>query len=234
VRSRATTVGAGLVVRGKPLVQNDGQLVIGDDVHVDSTPVRSHLVTGRDGRIAIGDRAQIGHGAAISAQRSVELHEDVVLGSYVTIMDTDFHVAGDAGRLAPSVPIVVEEAARIGHRVILLPGTSVGAGAHVLPGSVVSGAVPAGTTVSGNPAIPLGGRVEGASSVAAVVARVFQLAGPPGPELGPDDIAAWDSLGALRLLLALEATFSIVLDERQLAGVRDVAGLERAVAAAVA
>jgi len=235
VQSRASAVGARLVVRGRPIIRNDGELFIGDDVIIESTPVRSHLVTGPRGRIRVGDRVRIGHGAAISALRALDIGDDAVLGSYVTIMDTDFHVAGDARLVAPSLPVVVEEAAAIGHRSILLPGSHVEVGARVPPGSVVSGNVPAGTTVAGNPAIPVGPGtgVDQPSTVADVVARVFGLPERPAPRLGPDDVAAWDSLGALRLLLALEATFSIVLDEHELSHVANVGDLEAVVAAAV-
>jgi acyl carrier protein len=44
------------------------------------------------------------------------------------------------------------------------------------------------------------------------VAATFQVAGPD-PAHGPAEIPGWDSLGALRLLLALEEEFGVVLPD---------------------
>jgi acyl carrier protein len=151
-------------------------------------------------------------------------------------MDTDFHVAGDSNVRAEPQPVTVGERAVLGHQVILLPGTRVGADARVAPGSVVSGTVPDGVRVAGNPAITgepgdvpsWPGRV----TIGEVVARVFHLPGPASPALTPDDVTDWDSLGALRLMLALEDAFSIIIDEQQMAEVARVGDLERLVAAA--
>ena len=112
----------------------------------------------------------------------------------------------------------------------------IGAGAIVEPGSVVAGRVADGAHVAGNPAVPLAAaaRGHGAQDVADVVAEVFGLETPPAADIGPDDVAIWDSLGALRLLIALEAAYGIVLDDRRIAEARSVGDLERVVAAAAA
>ena len=152
-KAREASVGSRPSGLGRTIVGNDGQLIIGDDVVIESTPAPGHLVTGPGGRISIGDRVRIGPGAAISAEDSVSIGDDAVLGSFVTIMDTDFHVAGDSSVPAVAVPVVVEPGATIGHQAILLPGTRVGAGASIAPGSVVSGTVLPATSVAGNPAV---------------------------------------------------------------------------------
>ena len=46
---------------------------------------------------------------------------------------------------------------------------------------------------------------------------------------GPDDFAAWDSLGSLRLLLAIEDEFGLRLAEQEMVRVRTVADLAAAV-----
>ena len=237
-RAREASAGDRSIELGRTIVGNDGELIIGDDVVVESTPVPGHLVTGPDGCIRIGARVRIGAGAAISAEDSVSIGDDAVLGSFVTIMDTDFHVAGDSSVRAVAVPVVVESGASIGHRAILLPGTRVGAGASVAPGSVVSGTILPATSVAGNPAVAVDpDGVEGASaraaSVGEVVSRVFHLPSAATADLRPDDVPDWDSLGALRLLLALEAAFSVTIDEQRMTEVTRVADLERLVAVAL-
>jgi acetyltransferase-like isoleucine patch superfamily enzyme/acyl carrier protein len=233
--ARPTAIGEGLVVRGPLSIRNRGELLIGDSVVLESEPVRSHLVTGPGARIRIGNGVRIGHAAAISCASRVEIGDDVAIGDYVMIMDSDFHVAGDADATATPVPVVIEPGAVLGHRVVVLPGARIGAGATVRSGSVVSGVIAPGSTVAGNPALPVGGRpsaVEAADrSVGEIVAQVFDLAEPAGPALGPSDVPAWDSLGALRLLLEVETAYGVLIDEQRMAGVSSVADLERLVAA---
>ena len=40
----------------------------------------------------------------------------------------------------------------------------------------------------------------------------------------------WDSLGALRVLIALEAAYGVVLDDRPIAEARSIGDLERVIA----
>jgi acetyltransferase-like isoleucine patch superfamily enzyme/acyl carrier protein len=237
-KARDASVGSRPAGLGRTIVGNDGRLTIGDDVVIESTPVPGHLVTGPGGCISIGDRVRIGPGAAISAEDSVSIGDDAVLGSFVTIMDTDFHVAGDSSVRALAVAVVIEPGATIGHQAILLPGTRVGAGASVAPGSVVSGTVLPATSVAGNPAVAVDpdgvdDSSTRATSVGEVVARVFHLPAPARADLRPDDVPDWDSLGALRLLLALEAAFSVTIDEQRMTAVTRVGDLERLVSVAV-
>ena len=59
-----------------------------------------------------------------------------------------------------------------------------------------------------------------------LVQSVLGLPAAPEPDQGPDQISAWDSLGALRLVLALEEQFAITLTEdeiRTARSVRDIA-----------
>lgn len=222
-----TALGRRPRVRGVPMVKNEGRITIGDDFQLDSWPVCSHLVTGRGGVIEVGHGVSIGAGAAISSEVSVRIGDGARLGGSVMIMDTDFHDRRDFSAATPGVPVVIEEAARLGRGVTVLKGAHIGRGAWIAPGSVVSGVVPAGSCARGVPARVFaepGGSVAAASSgkgarggdvldrVRAVVAATFQVA-RPDPADGPAQIPGWDSLGALRLLLALEEEFDVVLPD---------------------
>jgi acyl carrier protein len=66
----------------------------------------------------------------------------------------------------------------------------------------------------------------GPVSVAAVVARVFGLDGPPPATVRPEEIPGWDSLGMLELVLAHEDSFGVSIDERLLSDVRTVGDLD--------
>jgi acyl carrier protein len=61
--------------------------------------------------------------------------------------------------------------------------------------------------------------------VRAVIAETFDLHKPLDPTDGPAQIVRWDSLGTLRLLLALEDEFGLHLPENALYGVTTVSGV---------
>ena len=65
----ATRVGSGAAVSGKPLVRNEGRLVIGKDFTFGSSPAQSHIVVAKQADASIGARVSISFGAAISVVR---------------------------------------------------------------------------------------------------------------------------------------------------------------------
>ena len=213
-------------LRGQPQIDDLGPLRVGDDVQIDSLPVRVHLSVGVRGELVIADGARIGHGVGITAIRSVHIGEGAVVGPFSMIHDTDFHDAGNHEASGSEAPIVIGAGAVLGPRVTVLRGSRIGQCARVEGGSVVSGVVPPRSVVSGHPARPQGA-IAGRLGAAEIVQRVFSLPSLPGPADGPHSIPAWDSLGALRLLLALEETSGRKLRESDLARASTVADLER-------
>ena len=231
-RTMATTVGPGVVLLGEPLVDNRGELHIAAEAVIVSRPGVTHLATGPGATMRVGRRAHIGQGTALAALGYVEIGDAAVLGSFVMVMDSDFHVAGE-DRMPEPQPVSIGPGARIGHRAVILPGARIGARATVEPGSVVTGNVPDDGHVAGNPATPVGARDNGSRSVARTVAEVFGLETLPSSTIGPDDVAAWDSFGTLRVLIALEDSYDVVLDDRLVAAAQSVGDLERLVTVAV-
>lgn len=242
-------VGARPHVTGLPFIENLGVLTIGDDLDLSSGPVRSHLVTGVHGVLEIGDHVTIGSGAAIAAEMRVRIGDGAHLGPMVMVLDTDYHVAGDSDAPPEASPVVIGPGAWLGEGVTVLRGATIGRGARVEAGSVVSGNVPDGARVAGIPARVIKGPEETGtlpakpgrpssptevpSSVTArvlrVAADVFVLPSLPSPTDGPKTLPAWDSLGALRLLVSLEEAFSIRLPDGALAGARDLEAVSAAV-----
>lgn len=216
--ARCDRVGPGATLIGRPRIENLGRIVIGDDLVLTSSPVQSHLVTGRAGVLEIGDGVRIDYGAAISVTSLVSIGDRTRLGPYAMLLDADFHGVADRGAAGETAPIHIGADVSIGSRVTILRGSWIGDGARVLAGSVVSGRVGQGAIVSGVPARSVVGVSPLKASepielprIQSLVAKTLGLAAEPDPEDGPDDIAAWDSLGALNLLLALEETFEIEL-----------------------
>jgi acetyltransferase-like isoleucine patch superfamily enzyme len=216
---------------------NLGTLIIGDDVELSSRPVQSHLVVGRGAELRIGNGVRIGTGAGLATERQIVVGDGSTLGAFCLLMDSDYHVAGNASVAPEPKPIHIGNGVRIGHRVVVLPGARIGDGAVVAPASVVSGEIPANAVVAGNPARarldtdPSSNDDEPGPVVAAVVQRALGLGRLPRLDEGPDQIREWDSLGALRVLLALEERFGITLSEDELRKARSVSDLVECVEA---
>jgi acetyltransferase-like isoleucine patch superfamily enzyme/acyl carrier protein len=223
-----TEVGPGAHVRGRPHIVNRGTIVIGARFHLASQPIRSHLITGPTGDLRIGDDVTIGFGAAIACESRISIGDGSAVGPLLALADSDFHVVGDRNARPEPRPVEIGRDVRIGARVTVLPGTIIGDGAVVTAGSAVAGTVPPGAVVAGVPARRVGGETgesaDGpvADAVREFVKRTFSLPRLPELEHGRADYAEWDSLGALRLLLALEEEFGVRVSEEEIADVHRV------------
>ncbi|MBE6337299.1 MAG: acyltransferase [Lentimicrobiaceae bacterium] len=108
-------------------------------------------------KIIIGDNVGIS-GSTICATTSVTIGNNVLIGSGCLISDTDSHPIDWEDRLydrnekTRKAPIVIEDNVFIGARSIILKGVTVGEGAVIGAGSVVSKDVPPYSIVCGNPA----------------------------------------------------------------------------------
>jgi acetyltransferase-like isoleucine patch superfamily enzyme len=232
---KVTRCGHGVFADGQPLILNSGSMSLGDGARLSSHPVQSHFVASEGAVLEIGKRVSISYGAAISAQSGVRIGDDTTVGPFVVIMDSDFHVAGDRSAHSAATPITIGRGVTIEARVTVLRGSTIGDGARIKSGSVVSGHIPASAVVGGVPARSL--VKESRSEMAdlpTLVMRVLNLSALPNLKDGPDQIPQWDSLGSLKLLLALEQTFGVTIGERQLKAAQSVAGLAEIVRAASA
>jgi len=151
--------GARLIVR-EP---HDCRVSIGD-----SSNVECSITLERKGAcVSIGSRSHIGGGTAISAASLVEIEDDVLIAFDALIMDHNSHsldfeqrqhalrdwVAGAFTWEGVSIaPTKIKSKSWIGARAIILRGVTIGEGAIVAAGSVVTRDVASWTVVGGNPA----------------------------------------------------------------------------------
>jgi acetyltransferase-like isoleucine patch superfamily enzyme/acyl carrier protein len=237
------SLGVDPVITGTPTVEafNSGRIEVGDRFALASEPVPSHMIA--TGRLRIGNDVRIGHGAAIAATVDVSIGDRTKIGAFFLLMDTDFH--GERARVGARpttntamgpdsgyAPVTIGANVRISDHVTILRGSSVGDGAVIEAGTVINGRIPANTRVGGVPAraVSADGRpLAPTNDVAQLVARVFGLSQTPAPDAGPDDIPEWDSLGSLRLLLALEDALGAPLNEEAFAAVRTIEALQAVV-----
>lgn len=133
----------------------DGTLQIAPDATVGHQPIRSHIAVAHGATVRIGHRVRIDHGCGLSCHESITIDDDARLGPFVQVLDSNLHVAGDQKRQPPPRPVHIGRGAVVGAWCTVLPGAHIGDGAVVRPYSVVTGAVPAGAVVSGNPARPV-------------------------------------------------------------------------------
>jgi len=226
-------VGRGTIIAGCLDVENNGTIQIGEDCHLGSRPIQSHLVAMDDARISIGDRVFISYGAALSATRSIQIGDDTRIGPFSLILDNDYHRVGSRESPGVIAPIEIGRNVLIGTRVTILRGARIGDGACVMSGSTVAGIIASRAVVAGVPARVGGdGSMRDGRSVALIIMRVFGLAAVPSPLDGPMQIAAWTRIGSIRLLLALEEAFGVTLPEEQLHLASNVAEVSRLVALA--
>lgn len=231
----ANLVGASARLVGRPHVSNDGHIWIGDSFSLGSRPTPSHLVAINGGQLVIGDRVTISYGAAIAAMCKVTIGDDTVIGPFVVIMDGDFHSVDDRDALGEMTPVQIGRGVIIGARVTVLRGSVIGDGARLESGCVVSGEVPAGAVVAGVPARNVVDQHRDGDPLAVpeLVRSVLGLGFTPQLGDGPGTIPQWDSLGSLRLLLAVEDSYGVSLGEQDMKQVYSVGRLADLIAASV-
>jgi len=109
---------------------------------------------GSSRNLVIGRHCFINHGCVFDAAGLIEIGDEVNLGQGVLIT-TSSHVIGTpdrrAGRLTPE-PVRIEAGAWLASRAVILPGVTVGEGAIVAAGAVVTRSVAPNTLVGGVPA----------------------------------------------------------------------------------
>ena len=114
--------------------------------------IGSGVALDQHGRLIIGDRAFINYGVDIAATGLVTIGADCLIGTHVSIIDNAFHDVVDRQQVPPPQPVIIGDNVWIGNRAIILPGVTIGDGAVVGAGSVVTRDVAARTVVAGNPA----------------------------------------------------------------------------------
>jgi acetyltransferase-like isoleucine patch superfamily enzyme len=155
---------SGKAVRHQPvLLLGAGTILIGREVEFGWPTSKSfhsgycHVEATNPGAvIEIGDGAQISNNAFIKSEGpGIRIGPGGLLGSEVTIYDSDFHeLAADRrrGGRPQMAEVELEEDVFVGDRVLILKGVRVGRGSVIGAGSVVCGPIPEGVVAAGNPA----------------------------------------------------------------------------------
>lgn len=100
----------------------------------------------------------IGAGSVVNVESGLSIGEGSQVSWNAQLLDTDFHrITGADGVVREHTkPIRIGKHVLVGTGAMILKGVELGDGAVVAAGSVVTRAVPQGTIVAGNPAVPIG------------------------------------------------------------------------------
>ena len=144
------------VAPGVSVIQSagGGPVTLGDEVAVHCGAL---LETGQEGYIELASQSSVHAGCQLKAYvEPILIGEGVMIAANVAIYSYDHSIAPDQPirrqPLTAKGPVRVHNEAWIGTGAILLSGVTIGEGAVVAAGSVVTRDVPAGAIVAGNPA----------------------------------------------------------------------------------
>ena len=147
-----------VVVMGPAEVHGTGKISFGRDALLYPG---LYLETEEQGTIEIGDGVVFSSGIHLVARAGIRIGNGVMIGEYSSIRDAN-HARHpgmkirDSGYIAR--PIIIGNEVWIGRGVTVLGGVTIGDGATVGANAVVTHDVPAGVTVVGIPARPIGAR----------------------------------------------------------------------------
>jgi len=152
---------------GRPIIQRHrgSRIALGDGLTLRSWPRSNPLAptapvvlsTRRaDAVIEIGEDCGFTGTTLVAADR-ITMGDRVLVGGNASIVDFDFHPLTPEERAeninaGAAAPIVIEDDVFVGMEALILKGVTVGEGAVVGAGSVVTQDVPPRTVVAGNPA----------------------------------------------------------------------------------
>ncbi|MEO8259435.1 MAG: acyltransferase [Acidobacteriota bacterium] len=159
-RTRFVSLGDGVVIEPGVLVFHPETISIGEGVYVGH---QSILKGYHRGRMAIGRGTWIGQQCFFHSAGGLTIGENVGIGPAVKII-TSFHV--DEGPSLPILhsrlafaPVVIEDDVDIGIGAVILPGVSIGRGAQIGAGAVVTTSIAAYAVAAGVPARHLRSRI---------------------------------------------------------------------------
>lgn len=142
-------IGRGSVIMAPLMLQGVARIRIGD-----ATIIRdgAWLATeGPDASLTVGDGCYFGHRLHLHSIDPVSIGNDCVVADNVMVTSTD-HQRGDRHGVTGTGPVVIGDRVFLGQNAVVLGGVTVGDGATVAAGAVVTKDVPAGAVVGGVPA----------------------------------------------------------------------------------
>lgn len=155
---RCSEFGRGLyLIGGIPLVMGPLRLKLGDNVsiHGKSTLIGAKVFD--NPTLSVGSNSCLGYQLIVDVGCDVTIGKNVFIGDRVSILSYDGHPVKPEERHLPasrgsSKPIVIKDNVWISGNCVILKGVTIGEGAVIANGSVVTSKVPPNSIAIGNPA----------------------------------------------------------------------------------
>jgi lipopolysaccharide O-acetyltransferase len=143
-------------------VKNGKYIIIGDDFFIGKDFLLGVYPIGKDlgGCIKIGNNVVAQESVRISAAESVEIGNNVLIGSYILISDNNhgMDASNEKDYMYQNItakPVSIGDGCWIGEKVTILPGSNIGEKCIIGANSVVTGTIPPYTISVGAPARPI-------------------------------------------------------------------------------
>ena len=148
---RCNRIGRLVSVNGRPLVRNKGFIHLDREVRIWSNINRAKIFVDKGASLKVGSNSRI-NGVHISVSHEVVIGQNVRMAPYTVIMDSDYHDVNNHFAEGAKLPIVIHDNVWLALRSTVLKGVTIGQGAVVAAGAVVTKDVPPYTVVAGVPA----------------------------------------------------------------------------------
>jgi carbonic anhydrase/acetyltransferase-like protein (isoleucine patch superfamily) len=195
----ATRVGVGIRIFGWPRIENAGELSIGNEVAFVSSPSAVEVIVGPGGQLVIGDKTLIESGASIRAAGTVRIGQGVRIGAGCIVY----------GEGSESKETSIGDGAWLENGAIVLGGT------RVAPGTVVPGRAMSSVAREVRISVPVdstrASMADAERRIRKVLSRIVPATSDVESSTELTQVAGWDSLAALRALVALEKEFAVML-----------------------
>lgn len=148
---RSVKKGKWVVCKGKPQMNIAGECEIKEGIRIWSNIYPTRLTVFKGGKLVIGKNTFV-NGVRIAAKSTIVIGDNCTLAPEVIIMDSDFHDISNHDEEGEAKPIIIENNVWIATRCVILKGVTIGEGAVVATGAVVTKDVPPYSIVGGVPA----------------------------------------------------------------------------------
>ncbi len=160
LRMSCTTVGSGLLLyENMPKFLGNLEVVLGNRVTLSGDQVWMSGGRGKTNRLVVGDDTYLGHALQVVSGSTVTIGSHVLIGNRVVLNGFSGHpvdpmrrAAGEPPEAGGAAPITIEDYVWIANDATVLPGVTIGRGAVVASGAVVTKDVPELVVVAGVPA----------------------------------------------------------------------------------
>jgi acetyltransferase-like isoleucine patch superfamily enzyme len=158
-RSKCDAIGPRLRIELLPHIAGSVRISIGSDVFISGRLSVTGCAAFEMPELVIGDRVFLGSSTSFSIGRSIVIEDDVLIAAGCSFADYSPHpkdserrASGALPEVESARPIRIGRKAWVGARCTILPGVSIGEGAIVGAGSVVTRDVPPFQVAAGSPA----------------------------------------------------------------------------------